>query len=95
MARNTTSGSSCSVPNPILTSPDRLIVAYRHRQAYTGACMRRVSFFISESLEDGLQQLQERDGVPKAESIRRAIAQYLSEKGVSEAKKKRKRVSKK
>ena len=42
----------------------------------------RISFFIDAELDAGLEQLQERDGVPKAESIRRAIAAYLEEKGI-------------
>jgi hypothetical protein len=44
--------------------------------------MRRVSFFISEQLDTGLKALKERDGVAEAESIRRALAVYLKEKGV-------------
>jgi hypothetical protein len=44
--------------------------------------MRRLSFFISEPLDDGLKALKERDGVAEAESIRRALAAYLKEKGV-------------
>jgi hypothetical protein len=43
---------------------------------------RRLSFFIPESLNDGLKALKERDGVAEAESIRRALIAYLREKGV-------------
>jgi ribosomal protein S15P/S13E len=44
--------------------------------------MRRLSFFISEQLDAGLKALKVRDGVAEAESIRRALAAYLKEKGV-------------
>jgi predicted DNA-binding protein len=44
--------------------------------------MHRVSFFLSPELERGLKVLKDRDGVPQAESIRRAITTYLKEKGV-------------
>jgi metal-responsive CopG/Arc/MetJ family transcriptional regulator len=44
--------------------------------------MRRVSLFISEELLAGLDVLKDEHGTPHAESIRRAIAAYLAEKGV-------------
>jgi hypothetical protein len=44
--------------------------------------MRRVSLFISEELLAGLDVLRAEHGTPHAESIRRAIAAYLAEKGV-------------
>ena len=44
----------------------------------------RISFFIEPALKRGLSELQERYGVPEAESIRRAIAQYLEAQGVTE-----------
>jgi metal-responsive CopG/Arc/MetJ family transcriptional regulator len=44
--------------------------------------MRRVSLFISEDLLAGLDVLRAEHGTPHAESIRRAIAAYLAEKGV-------------
>jgi metal-responsive CopG/Arc/MetJ family transcriptional regulator len=37
---------------------------------------------IDEELLVGLETLRERDGVPVAESIRRAIRAYLEERGV-------------
>jgi metal-responsive CopG/Arc/MetJ family transcriptional regulator len=45
--------------------------------------MRRVSLFIAEDLLAGLDVLKAEHGTPHAESIRRAIAAYLAEKGVS------------
>ena len=45
--------------------------------------MRRVSLFIAENLLAGLDVLKAEHGTPHAESIRRAIAAYLAEKGVS------------
>jgi metal-responsive CopG/Arc/MetJ family transcriptional regulator len=44
--------------------------------------MRRVSLFISEDLLAGLDRLKAQHGTPQAESIRRAIAAYLVQKGV-------------
>jgi hypothetical protein len=44
--------------------------------------MRRVSLFISEDLLAGLKALKAEHGTPEAESIRRAIAAYLTDKGV-------------
>jgi ribosomal protein S15P/S13E len=43
----------------------------------------RVSFFISDHLAVGLKRIKHRDGVPEAESIRRAIAEYLKRKKVT------------
>ena len=43
--------------------------------------VRRVSFFLPVDVDDHLQTVYYREGVPKAESIRRAIAAYLREKG--------------
>jgi len=44
--------------------------------------MRRVSLFLAEDLLAGLDALKVEHGTPHAESIRRAIAAYLAEKGV-------------
>jgi len=43
--------------------------------------MRRLAFFISEDLDAGLKALKEQHGTPEAETIRRALAAYLIEKG--------------
>ena len=45
--------------------------------------MRRVALFIPEELLSGLKVLKAEHGAPEAESIRRAIAAYLAEKGVA------------
>jgi hypothetical protein len=45
--------------------------------------VRRVSLFISEDLLAGLKALKAEHGTPEAETIRRAIAAYLAEKGVA------------
>ena len=45
--------------------------------------MRRVSLFIADDLLAGLKTLKAEHGTPEAESIRRAIAAYLAEKGVA------------
>ena len=47
--------------------------------------MRRVSLFIAEDLLAGLKALKAEHGTPEAESIRRAIAAYLAEKGASKS----------
>jgi hypothetical protein len=44
--------------------------------------MRRVSLFLPADLLNGLERLKHQYGTPQAESIRRAIAAYLAEKGV-------------
>jgi metal-responsive CopG/Arc/MetJ family transcriptional regulator len=44
--------------------------------------MRRVSLFIDDHLLAGLDALKAEHGTPHAESIRRAIAAYLAERGV-------------
>ena len=45
--------------------------------------------FIPEELLAGLKALKVEHGTPEAESIRRAIAAYLTEKGVKTAQKER------
>jgi hypothetical protein len=57
------------------------------QQAYIDAYMRRVALFIPEELLAGLKALKIEHGTPEAESIRRAIAAYLGEKGVRVAQK--------
>jgi hypothetical protein len=57
------------------------LLTSKRLQVYVSAYMRtRICFFIDSELEAGLNQLQARDGTPKAESIRRAIAMYLEAK---------------
>ena len=48
---------------------------------------RRVSFFLDGDLEAGLKALKEKTGIPQAEAIRRAIAEYLEHQGVDVASK--------
>jgi hypothetical protein len=45
--------------------------------------LKRYTFFISEDLDAGLKALKQRDGVPEAESIRRALGDYLRKKDVA------------
>ena len=54
-------------------------------QAYIDACMRRLAFFISPELDAGLKALKAQHGTPEAETIRRALTAYLTEKGVLQA----------
>jgi len=44
--------------------------------------MRRLSFFISPELDEGLKAMKALHGTPEAETIRRALTTYLTEKGV-------------
>jgi hypothetical protein len=44
---------------------------------------KRVSLFLDVDLLDGLNALKERDGVAMAEAVRRAIAAFLAEKGIT------------
>jgi hypothetical protein len=57
--------------------------------------MRRLSFFIATDLDAGLKALKAEHGTPEAETIRRALAAYLKEKGVLKAQPKGGRTPKK
>ncbi len=52
---------------------------------------KRYSFFIDDELEAGLKALKRRDGMPEAEAIRRAVAEFLKRKGIKTQKAGRKR----
>jgi hypothetical protein len=54
---------------------------------------RRVSFFLDEHLADGLKALKARDGIPEAEAIRRAIGEYLEQRGAAGSKSERTRAA--
>jgi metal-responsive CopG/Arc/MetJ family transcriptional regulator len=56
--------------------------------------MRRIAVFIPEDLLEGLKALKAEHGTPEAESIRRAVAAYLAEKGVKPAQKGERRLTK-
>jgi Ribbon-helix-helix protein, copG family len=43
---------------------------------------RLYSFAIDQELAEALKRLKARDGAPESESIRRALAMYLTKKGV-------------
>jgi metal-responsive CopG/Arc/MetJ family transcriptional regulator len=45
--------------------------------------MRRVSLFLPDDQLEALDRLKAEHGTPHAESIRRAIAAYLLQKGVN------------
>jgi hypothetical protein len=42
----------------------------------------RYNFFIDDDQRDPLRQIKDRDGIPEAEQIRRAITKWLQAKGV-------------
>jgi hypothetical protein len=44
--------------------------------------MRRLAFWIPQHLDEGLKALKAEHGTPEAETIRRALTAYLTEKGV-------------
>jgi Mg-chelatase subunit ChlD len=46
--------------------------------------MKRTSLFIYSTQQKALETLKVRDGTPVAESIRRAIDVYLTERGVDQ-----------
>jgi len=55
---------------------------------------RRMCFFLDQELEVGLQRLKARTGIPQAEAIRRAIAEFLkNQEQDSETKAGRKRAA--
>ena len=47
------------------------------------------TFAISAELKSGLQTVKQRDGISEAEQIRRAIAMWLTSKGVKKTERKR------
>jgi hypothetical protein len=47
------------------------------------------NFYIDPNLAAGLKIVKARDGVPEGESIRRALAEYLENKGAMKAERKR------
>ena len=46
--------------------------------------LKTFTFAITPELKAGLQTVRERDGMPEAEQIRRAIAAWLESKGAIE-----------
>ena len=50
--------------------------------------MRRVNFYISPELDEGLKTVKERDGVSESEQIRRGIRLWLETKGIKAIRKK-------
>jgi hypothetical protein len=42
----------------------------------------RLNFFLTREMRDALRRLHDRDGVAESETIRRALAEYLTRKGV-------------
>jgi hypothetical protein len=54
---------------------------------------RQTAFRLDPEILDGLLFVKERDGVPLAEQVRRALRVWLAEKGVDVSKAERKRVA--
>jgi hypothetical protein len=55
------------------------------QQAYIGAVSprTRTSLFLDDAQKAGLKALKQRDGIPEAEAIRRAVTEYLEKRGVA------------
>jgi hypothetical protein len=53
------------------------------------ATRKLYNFYIDPNLAAGLKVVKARDGVPEAESIRRALAEYLEKKGAMKAERQR------
>ena len=53
----------------------------------------RTSLFLDDELRDGLKALKERDGIPEAEAVRRAIREFLEARGIAVTKTERKRAA--
>jgi predicted DNA-binding protein len=46
---------------------------------------RLYNFYIDPELAEGLKALKEKTGAPEAESVRRALSEYLRKQGVMKA----------
>src|SRR5688500_7859395 len=57
------------------------IARYRHTLMPVGL-RKRTSLWLDSGLSEGLKALKTRDGIPEAEAVRRAVAQYLRERGI-------------
>ena len=45
--------------------------------------MRKLhSFYLDPALTDGLKRIKQRDGIPEAEQVRRALERWLRSKGL-------------
>ena len=55
---------------------------------------KRYSFFLDDEMGAGLKALKQRDGISEAETVRRAVGEFLKRKGIGAVKTKtgRKRV---
>jgi predicted DNA-binding protein len=51
--------------------------------------LRMTTLRLEDELLEGLQQVKERDGIPVAEQIRRAVKAWLEAKGVRKAERQR------
>jgi hypothetical protein len=77
------SGRASSVALPAIYSNPAL--ALRYIRGYTGgmeATRKRYSFFIGNEQADALKALKARDGIAESEAIRRALDQFLQDRGV-------------
>ncbi len=44
---------------------------------------RRLTFWIDDELADALKRVKERDGIPEAEQLRRALKSWFKHKGLT------------
>ena len=64
-------------------------VRQRITLSYMAPERRIATFRLDDELLEGLKQVEERDGIPPSEQVRRAIRAWLEEKGVLKAERKR------
>ena len=57
--------------------------------AYLMSPRNRYTFFIDDELKAALKAIKERDGIPESEQIRRAIAEWVSNRGDKKTERKR------
>ena len=92
LARDALSGHA---PSGTTRAFDQRLTNSIHRHTLVSVNQRRrVSFFLDSDLEAGLRGLKAKVGIPQAEAIRRAIAEYLARQDVAiDSKSERKRAA--
>lgn len=68
---------------PVPSLLDTLLRVNTHSLPMTPRIRKLFTFPIDDDLSEGLREIEERDGVSKAEQIRRGIRMWLELKGVT------------
>ena len=63
-----------------MEAQDRSLTGYGYTRIFTDVAKERFEFWIEPEARKGLEAVKERDGIPVAEQIRRAIAAWLAER---------------